>query len=129
MAAFLTDEWFALVLEAAASWPARPGVGATLQCVVASAPAGKVQFVVRIVDGRIITITMGKNEAVDCTLQFSYTHACALARGELDREVAYMRGDLKIDGHYTVYILGLQPLFESDEFATACQSLRERTQF
>ena len=129
MAAFLTDEWFALVLDAAASWPSRPGVGGALQCVVASAPAGKLQFVVRVVDGRIADITMGKSEPVDCTLQVSYAHACALARGELDREVAYMRGDLKIDGRYAVYILGLEPLFQSDEFAAACHSLRERTQF
>ena len=129
MAAFLTDEWFALVREAAASWPSRPGVGAALQCVVASAPTGKAQFVVRVVDGRVTEIAMGKSEPVDCTVQCSYALACALARGEVDREVAYMRGDLKIDGDYAAYILRLYPLFESDEFVVACQSLRDRTQF
>jgi SCP-2 sterol transfer family len=129
MAAFLTDEWFALLTDAAASWPSRPGVSATLQCVVASAPSGKLQFVLRFVDGRLTEMTMGKRDPVDCTLQCSYAHACALARGEVDREVAYMRGDLKIDGDYAAYVLRLQPLFESDELVATCQSLRERTQF
>jgi ATP-binding cassette subfamily F protein 3 len=47
----------------------------------------------------------------------------------VERDVAYMRGDLKIDGAYAAFILRLQPLFDSDEFAASCQSLRERTQF
>jgi putative sterol carrier protein len=129
MAAFLTDEWFALLTEAAASWPSRPGVGATLQCQVASAPSGKLQFVLRFVDGRLTEMSMGKRDPVDCTLQLSYAQATALARGEVDREVAYMRGDLKVDGDYAAYLLRLQPLFESAEFASTCHSLRERTQF
>ena len=129
MAAFLTDEWFALVVDASSSLPSRPGVSAALQCVVAGAPAGKLQFVVRVVDGRVTEMTMGKSDQVDCTLQCPYALATALARGEVDRDVAFMRGDLKIDGAYAAFILRLQPLFESDEFAAMCQSLRERTQF
>jgi hypothetical protein len=129
MAAFLSDEWFALVREVASSWPSRDGIDASLQCIVAGSPVGKVQFVVRIVGGRIAEIAAGKSDAVDCTLQCSYADACALAQGTVDREVSYMRGDLKIDGNYAVYILRLQPLFESAEFVAAGQSLRERTQF
>ena len=129
MAAFLTDEWFALVVDASASLPSRPGVSAALQCVVASAPAGKLQFVVRVVDGRITEMTMGKSDQVDCTVQCPYALASSLARGEVERDVAYMRGDLKLDGAYAAYVLRLQPLFESAEFAATCQSLRERTQF
>jgi ubiquinone biosynthesis protein UbiJ len=129
MAAFLTDEWFALVRDAAASWPAREGVDASLQFVVAGAPSGKLQFVVRVVEGRITEMARGKSDAVDCTVQLSCAHACALAQGTLDREVAYMRGDLKIDGNYTAYLLHLEPLFESIEFAATGQSLRERTEF
>ena len=129
MAAFLSDEWFALVRDVGSSLPPRTGVDASLQCVVAGAPAGKVQFVVRVVDGRIGEIASGKSESVDCTLQCSYAEACALVQGAVDREVSYMRGDLKIDGNYVVYLLRLQPLFESAEFAAAGQSLRERTQF
>ena len=36
MAAFLNDDWFALLTDAAASWPSRPGVTATVHCQVAS---------------------------------------------------------------------------------------------
>jgi len=129
MAAFLTDEWFTLVRDKAASWPARPGVSAAMQCVIAAAPAGKTQFVVRVVDGHITEIIMGKSEPIDCTLQCSYALACALARGEVDRDVAYMRGDLKIDGDYAAYVLRLHPLFESDEFVSTSQSLRDLTEF
>ncbi len=129
MAAFLSDEWFALVRDVGSSLPPRTGVDASLQCVVAGAPAGKVQLVVRVVDGRVAEIASGKSESVDCTMQCSYAEACALVQGTVDREVSYMRGDLKIDGNYVVYLLRLQPLFESAEFAAAGQSLRERTQF
>jgi putative sterol carrier protein len=87
------------------------------------------QFVVRVVDGRLADITMGKSDQVDCTLQCSYAHAVAMARGDLDREAAYMRGDLKIDGDYAAYILRLQPLFDSEAFVASCQSLRDRTEF
>ena len=129
MAAFLTDDWFAEAREVGAAWPAQEGVSAALQFVIASSPSGKLQFVVRVVDGRLTDITTGKSDQVDCTLQCSYAHAAAIVRGELDREVAYMRGDLKIDGDYAAYILRLQPLFESDAFVTSGQSLRDRTEF
>ena len=129
MAAFLTDEWFAALRETAEAWPARDGVSASLQFVIASSPSGKLQFVVRVVDGRLTEIAMGKSDQIDCTMQLSYAHAVAMARGELDREVAYMRGDLKIDGDYAAYLLRLQPLFESDPFVASCQSLRDRTEF
>jgi putative sterol carrier protein len=129
MPAFLTDDWFAALRDAGASWPACEGASASVQFVVASSPSGKLQFVVRIVDGRLTEVEMGKRDPVDCTMQCSYAHAAAIASGELDREVAYMRGDLKIDGDYVAYILRLQPLFERDEFVASCQSLRARTQF
>jgi putative sterol carrier protein len=127
--AFLADEWFALFRDAAASWPPRAGVDASLQFVIAGSPAGKVQFVVRVVEGSIAEIARGKSDAVDCTLQCSYADACSIAQGKVDRDVAYMRGDLKIDGNYVVYVLRLRPLLESDDFAATCQSLRDRTEF
>ena len=129
MAGFLTDEWFALFRDVAASWPPRDGVDASLQFVIAGSPAGKVQFVVRVVEGHIADIALGKSDTVDCTLQCSYADACAIAQGKVDRDVAYMRGDLKIDGNYVVYVLRLRPLLESDEFVATCQSLRDRTEF
>ena len=129
MAAFLTDEWFDALRAEGASWPAREGVTASLLFVVASSPSGKLQFVVRVVDGKLTEIVMKKSDDVDCTLQCSYAQAASIARGEVDREVAYMRGDLKIDGDYVAYLLRLQPLFDSAEFAASCQSLRDRTEF
>ena len=129
MAAFLTDDWFAAVREVADAWPVHDGVSAAMQFVIASSPSGKLQFVVRVADGRLTDISMGKSDQIDCTLQCSYAHAVAIARGEVDREVAYMRGDLKIDGDYAAYILRLQPLFESERFVASCQSLRNRTEF
>jgi predicted lipid carrier protein YhbT len=100
-----------------------------MQFVVAAAPTGKLQFFVRVVDGRIAEMARGKSDPVDCTLQCSYALASALAQGTLDRDVAYMRGDLKIDGDYAAYVLRLYPLFDSDEFVATRQSLRERTEF
>jgi putative sterol carrier protein len=127
MAAFLSDEWFSLVRDAAAALPAEPGTTGSVQYVVAGAPRGKVQFSLRVEDGRIVELAPGKSSTVDCTVQCSYADGRAIFEGTLPRDVAYMRGDLKVDGNYAGYVLRLMPWF--DRASAALQSARARTEF
>ncbi len=130
MATFLTDEWFAIARDEAATLPARPGATASVQYVIAGAPsAKKLQFVTRFENGRLVEIGSGKAADVDCTVQLSYADTKAIFEGTLVRDVAFMRGDLKIDGDYGAYVLRLAPLFDSAEAHAVVQSTRARTEF
>jgi hypothetical protein len=129
VAGFLTDEWFSLTADALSTLPAREGATAALAYIVAGAPAGKVQFVARIVDGRVTELAAGKSATVDCTVQCSYKDARAIFDGTVSRDVSFMRGDLKIDGAYSAYVLRLAPFFNSAETEAALQSVRARTEF
>ena len=129
MAGFLTDEWFALTRDALSTLPACAGATAALQYIVAGSPAGKVQFVARIVDGQVTELAAGKSASVDCTVQCSYKDARAIFDGTVSRDVSFMRGDLKIDGAYTAYVLRLAPFFNAAQTEAAVQSVRARTEF
>jgi SCP-2 sterol transfer family len=113
--AFLSDEWFAFVRETGAELPAVPGASLVMQHVVTGAPqAKKLQAVVELRDGRVVEAEVGKRADAGCTLTWSYGDALAALRGELDVDVAFMRGDLKVEGDYVTFLLGLRSLFVGD---------------
>jgi hypothetical protein len=114
-APFLTDEWFALLRDAGAGLPAVPGASLVMQHVVAGAPqAKKLQAVVELRDGQIVDARVGKRDDATCTLSWDYPVALAALRGDVDIDVAFMRGDLKVEGDYVTFLLGLRTLFAAD---------------
>lgn len=114
MAAFLSDEWFATVVELAEPLPAVEGASLVMQHVVAGSPHGKVQGVVEVRDGRIVEARAGKRPDASCTVTWNYADAVAALRGELGVDVAFMRGDVKVDGDYVTLLYGLRPVFASE---------------
>jgi hypothetical protein len=129
-ATFLTDEWFALVREHAGSLPTVPGASLVMQHVVAGAPqAKKLQAVVEVCDGQILEAAEGKRADAACTVSWSYADALAALRGELDLDVAFMRGDLKVEGDYVSFLFGLRPVFaDASAGATALTAVRAATE-
>ena len=87
----------------------------------------KVVFVVRIVDGRVEQFEPTKADT-DCAIQLGMADARAILDGSLERDVAFMRGDLKIDGDYAAYLLRLQPLFASAEFENWRSAVAKQTE-
>lgn len=129
MTQFLSDEWFAMVTAESAKLPEVSGLDARLAYTVSATPSGKLQFVVDIAGGRIASIEKAKNPQAGCSVQLTYAQARELLEGTLDREVAYMRGDLKLDGDYASYVLRLMPWFASDATDRLRRAVAAATEF
>jgi ethanolamine utilization protein EutQ (cupin superfamily) len=129
MAAFLSDEWFALVRERAESLSVVPGASLVMQHVVSGGPLGKtkVQAVVELQDGRVVEAALGKRADPACTLTWTYDDALAVLDGELPVDVAFMRGDLKVDGDYVTLMFRLRPMFTADNAEKVVEAIRAAT--
>src|SRR5690606_30982873 len=110
---FLTDEWFEMVAEEAAVLPPVSGVNLVMQHVVSGSPHGKVQAVLEVRDGQIAEVRAGKRADASCTVTWTYADALAALRGDTTLDVEFMRGNLKVDGDYTTFLLDLRPVFTS----------------
>ena len=127
MAAFLTDEWFAMVVDEGAALPAVPGASLVMQHVIAGSPHGKVQAVLEVRDGQIVDARAGKRADASCTVTWAFADALAALRGDVALDVAFMRGDLKIEGDYVTFLLGLRPVFAGDAGTKVLAAIRSRT--
>jgi putative sterol carrier protein len=127
MAAFLTDEWFAMVAEEAAALPSVAGADLVMQHVISGSPHGKVQAVLEVHDGRVAEVRAGKRADASCTVTWTYADALAALRGDTTLDVAFMRGDLKVEGDYSTFLLGLRPVFASEAGAKVLAAVRAQT--
>src|SRR5690606_17097064 len=126
----LTDEWFATVEKLGEQLPEVPGASLVMQHVVTGAPhvKGKLQAVVVVRDGRIVEARVGKTADATCTVTWSYADAAAVLSGTVSVDVAFMRGDLKVDGDYVTFLYGLRPVFTSDAGRAFVASVRAATE-
>jgi hypothetical protein len=127
MAAFLSDEWFEVVTEEAASLPEVPGASLVMQHVVAGSPHGKVQAAIELRDGHVVEARPGKRADASCTVTWKFSDAQAALQGDLAIDVAFMRGDLKVEGDYTTFLFGLRPVFAAEAGAKVLAAIRART--
>jgi len=97
-AEFLSQEWLDEVRERAEAEPERPGVTAKLQVSISGTPTGEVRSYWVVEDGRLRDAQLGVLPEPDLELTVQYADALAIRRGELDANVAYMRGRLKAAG-------------------------------
>jgi hypothetical protein len=91
---FLSDEWIAALEGTGAA----PGPSATVQVVVGGTPAGDVKFHLAVIDGVVTAATPGNNSKADVSLTIPHAEAQAMLAGELDPNVAFMRGRMKTAG-------------------------------
>lgn len=105
MAAFLSDEWFAAVLEAGKALPAAKGLSFDFAIEVPESAAGKVRGHGTIKNGRLTKFAAGKAPSTpDVDFIAKAKRALPIATGEVAPMVAYMRGELKIDGGYELVV-------------------------
>ena len=93
----------------------RPQANGRLQIVVTGASDGEVAFVQAIEHGRITSCALGRDDAADATLTIPLAEARAIAAGELDTNVAFMRGRVKVVGDMGS-LMAVLPLTSSDAY-------------
>lgn len=100
MPVFLSDDWIAALVDAAAAAPrveALDDVALTVLQVVEIAPGQEVRYHLRIADGAVV-VSPGSTDQADLTLYVDSPTARALHSGELNAQRALATGRLRVRG-------------------------------
>jgi len=96
---FLTDEWAAEVTAALqAHEDFKSAADLSLQFVVTDAPDGEVKFYMDASSDEPVQ-AMGELDSADVTISSSYETASAIFSGELNTQMAFMTGKIKVNGN------------------------------
>lgn len=102
MATFLSAEHMteatAALNEDAAFNGAMANVEFALQFNVSGTPDGEVPYYLQISDGAA-TMALGELEGADASVSSDYDTAVAISRGELNVQMAFMTGKIKVGGN------------------------------
>ena len=110
MAEFWSDDWFAAVNEAASSLPAIEGLTFSFDVEVAESANGKVRAHGQITDGQLAQFETGKfvpevkGQKADVSFIGKAKRLLPILEGERPALVAYMLGELKVDGQYELVV-------------------------
>lgn len=103
MAKFLTAEWIdALTAALAAHDGFKSAISNTqlsLQFEVPDAPEGAEKVYTITVEGGAARVVAGPGASPDITIVNNYETAAALAKGELNTQMAFMTGKIKVSGN------------------------------
>lgn len=135
---FLSDRWFAAVLEAAQDLPGMEGMSAAVNFelqggkVSAEEPVskqrpGKQHCHAVLRNGKLEELAAGKTADFDCAVSCKVSEALAIVRGEDDAEVAYMQGRLKLEGDYGLLLFGLRDLYAQPQWKEFAAQVRALT--
>jgi predicted lipid carrier protein YhbT len=125
--AVLTQEWLDAQRQATEQLPERPGASATVEYRVSGAPDGEVVFHTVLDDGRITWNALGPAPAdPDFTVLVPYAEYLAIVHGELDQNVGFMQGRVKVTGNIG-RMLSVLPVTTSAEWRAAADQVLERT--
>lgn len=124
MAKFLSEEWLA---DLTAALDAHDGfktainnVDLTLQFEVTDAPEGaENRYYIEITDGRA-TAAAGDAAEPDATIANDYATAVAVSKGELNTQMAFMTGKLKVTGNMAKLMMNQAML---NQFAAAASNV------
>lgn len=110
MAEFWSEEWFAAVNEAAAALPAVDGVSFSFDVEVAESANGKVRAHGHVTNGQLSELVNGKfvpenkGDKADVSFVGKAKRLLPIITGERPPLVAYMLGELKVDGAYELVV-------------------------
>jgi len=112
---WLSTEWFDQTRTMAADQPERPGLSARIQYEITGGPEGDVSYFWILEDGRLQSSAAGTVDAPDVTLTIVWDDAAAMQRGEMDPNVAFMQGRMKVAGSMGV-MMALLPVTNTPEY-------------
>ncbi|MGO8872241.1 MAG: SCP2 sterol-binding domain-containing protein [Acidimicrobiales bacterium] len=128
MTKWLSTEWFDQTRALAADQPVRPGVSARIQYVITGGPDGDCSYFRVVEDGRLVSSGAGAVDEPDVTLTMTWSDAQAMDRDELDPNVAFMQGRMKVAGSMAV-MMSLLPLTNTPEYHGLRRRISELTEF
>lgn len=128
MVALLTQEWLDAQRAATEGLPERPGASATVEYRVSGGPDGEVVFHTVLTDGRITWSALGPAEPdADFTVLVPHAEFVAIVRGDLDQNVGFMQGRVKVTGNIG-RMLSVLPVTTSPEWRAAADEVLQRTE-
>jgi hypothetical protein len=98
MPAWLSDEWLKEVAALSDARPGVPGANGTISVAITGGPGGDVSYHWSYRDGDPGGGGIGATAGADLSLIIGHADARAIATGEVEPSVAYMRGRLKASG-------------------------------
>ena len=98
MSKWLSDEWFDETRVLAADLPERPGLSARMQYEITGGPDGDVHYYWVLQDGHLLQSAIGDIEDPDVACTTIWADAVAIQKGDLDPNVAFMQGRMKVSG-------------------------------
>lgn len=128
MVELLTQEWLDLQRTATEELPVRPGCSAVIGYEVTGGGAGTVRFHTVMEDGRIVANELGSADEPDFTMLMPHDDFVAVVRGELDPNVGFMQGRIKVTGNLG-RMLSVLPVTCSQEWRRSAEVVAEQTDF
>ena len=128
MPAFLSQEYFDLQRSLGEGQPDRLGASARIQYHVTGGPQGDIHYYWVLQDGHLVEARLGDLADAEVTMVESYDDAVKIATGELDANVAFMQGRIKVTGNMA-RLLALLPLTAAPEYAALQEQLLAQTTF
>jgi predicted lipid carrier protein YhbT len=125
---WLTDEWFDQTRALAVDQPERPGLSARMQFVVTGGTDGDVRYYWVLEDGHLIQSGLGDVKDADVTLSTARSDAVAMAKGDLDPNVAFMQGRMKVAGSMGI-MMRLLPVTNTPEYQNLRRQIAAITEF
>ena len=122
MAQFLTEEWLSALTETVNGHDgfksAIANVDLTLQFEVTDAPEGtEARYYVGVGDGSA-EIIAGDADDPDATITNDYDTATAISKGDLNTQMAFMTGKLKVTGNMAKIMMNQAMLTQFSEAAS-----------
>jgi putative sterol carrier protein len=124
MTKFLSEEWVNAFQEYGSGLPAM-NFSIICQYEISGAPQGKVRYFVIFKDGKTTKAELGKSESPDCLVSTTHDEAISILHQRSTVAGSFMKGTLKIEGEYEKYLLGMNKVRSTNEWANMLLALRE----
>ena len=127
MPEILSEEWLSALAEALGRLPVVEFASGVVQTEVSGAPSGKVTFHEVYESGRLTELASGKHAEPNVVLMWKFADYEAAVSGELSLEVAFMRGQVKVEGDHSLYFDTMRAVRATDDYLGAIAALRTAT--
>ena len=119
MTSWLSTAWIDEAVSAASELVGSESLSGSIEVVVTGGAEGDVVVHIEFAQGRLTGARLGAASPADVTLTLSDADARNVLSGDLDLNVAFMQGRLKVDGSMAL-VLDLLALAATDD-ARACR--------